>query len=133
MASLKGGDLYTALNVSAVTGLLDTYTGSNGVEGTAIFIDASIVPQDFDGDEYINYYLSEPYNSNLSYGYTARTVACHARLESASKNIAIAVSNTINREAITGGLMYCEILQTLPPADGTDVYNTPVTVIIKSE
>lgn len=128
MAQNKGAELYTALNVTPITSLLDLYAGS-----PAIFTDESIAPDDFVGDRFINFYLGEPVNPNLGYGLYVRVVACHAATEKASLELAATVVRQLNRNVIDGGGMcYCEQLPPIPPADDTDVYNTPVSVTIKS-
>lgn len=128
MALNYGGDLYTAINTSSVTSLLDTY-----LTAPAIFVDAYMAPQGFTGDEFINFYLSEPLNFNHGFMEITRTAACHSRTAIGSMTMALAVKDAVNRVAIDDGHMYCEVLATIPPADDTDVYNTPVVIRIKAE
>ena len=61
----------------------------------------------------------------------AHTVNCRAPIESSSKALARAVISVLHRVRRTDSMLYCELLQTIPPADNTDSFNTPVTVRVK--
>lgn len=123
----KSAELYTVLDVTAITSLLDTY-----LTEPAIFADVTMIPQAFTGDACINYYITSPIDNNMDYGMYSRTLNCRAKTDLESRTIALAVVTAINREPITGGWVNCETLQTLPPGDDTDLFNTPLTVVIKA-
>lgn len=118
-----GEDLiYTALNVSAITTLIDT---------GGIFNDL-VAPQDFTGKKYINFYLLEGHNPNLGFGQYVYTINCRAVTMNESLTIAKTVSDQLNKQFVTNGYIITELLPTISPADDTDVYNTPVTAILKT-
>lgn len=117
--------LFTALNVSAITTLLDTY-----LTKAAIFPSA-LLPEQFTGTESINYYLTSPYNAAMTYAEYIYIANCRSITDIGSRTIAQAVID-INETAITDGFLYCSLLPTIPPIDKDDTYNTPVEVRIKS-
>lgn len=122
--------LGAALNVASITDYLDTY--SEGLGGKALFPSA-IIPEAFKKTEVVNFYMTSPYDPRIGYQEYGYTVACRSRLEHTSRLIAKAVKDEINEKQIESGTFYVSgILQTVPPLDETDIYNTPVTVILKS-
>ena len=132
-------EIFNALNVSAITSLLDTYTDSGSTSVPALF-DAMVLPEDFTGSKSINFYINEPRNAALSFEVYVYTVNCrsddYSGTNTTSRDIADAVINTINQEGNSeGGLSdyytTCSVLATIPPADGEDNYNTPIEVTIK--
>lgn len=118
--------MYAALNISDITDLLDTYSGSPAIFGS------TQIPEGFVGTEVINYYGSG-FNATLHYNEYSFTVNCRSQLEYNSLILAKAVIDNLNETAVTDGRLYCSLLATIPPFDETDLYNTPVTVIMKSK
>lgn len=117
--------LYTALNVTDITDLLDSF-GS----GKALF-SAKLLPTSFTGNKSINYYMSGVFNGALEYGRYLYSINCRSNDFHESKEIAVAVKDEINRNNYTNSFITVSILETIPPMDDTDVYNTPVEAIIK--
>ena len=117
--------LYTALNVTDITDLLDDYE-----LGKALWPE-KIAPSNFDGDKYILFYMSSPFNAALEYGRYLYSINCRAKSKKKSQEIAIAVKDEINRRHYTNSFMTASILETIPPMNDTDNYNTPVEAIIK--
>lgn len=123
-----GSDLlYSALNVSAITDLLDSYES-----GKALFGDY-LVPQDFTGSKSINFYMINAYDASLDYKNYGYSINCRANDLDTSRSLAIAVIDEINRSNYTDCYMVCTVLSTIPPTDDTDNYNTPVEVTIKQQ
>lgn len=118
-------ELYNALNVSAITSLLDSF-----LTGKALF-DEVVIPQSFTGSNSINFYMIGPLNGSLSYNEYSYSISCRSNDYYNSRNIANTVYETINRVHYNRYIIYTQILPTIPPFDDTDNYNTPVEVIIK--
>jgi len=118
--------MYTALNISPITSLLNTFNGNAAIFG------GTQIPESFNGTEVINYY-GGVYNATLAYNEYTFTVNCRSNLEYNSLLIAKAVIDNLNETAVENGRLYCSLLATIPPFDETDLYNTPVTVIMKSK
>lgn len=116
--------IYTALNVSSITDLLDDYGSAK-----ALF-HGQVLPEEYTGFESINFYRVDPINNLLPYGLGVYTASCRSKTEQGSIDIASAVVNTINRVQTSGHMFKTQIQQTIPPADSTDNYNTPVTITI---
>lgn len=119
-------EIYTALNVSAITNLLDTYK-----TGKALFSDL-IAPSDFTGDDYINFYMVSPFNGAREVKEYTYSVNCRSNTYKKSLTMAYTVLNELNRAYGSDSYMTVTVLQTLPPADETDVYNTPVNIKLKT-
>lgn len=118
-----GSDLlYSALNVSSITSLLDT----NGL------FDGLLIPEWFDGFKTINFYLSGTASGAVEFGDYRYSVNCRAKTDGESRAIAQAVFNQLNRADFSGYHTNCSVLGTLPPQDDTDVFNTPIEVILKT-
>ncbi len=131
--SFNSNLMYDALNVASITDLLDTSNSTKGL------FDGRVIPDWFnkkaDGEEAfktINFYLSSPFSGGLEYEIYRYSVNCRAKTDGESRAIAEAVFNQVNRADFTGYHTNCNVLGTLPPADSTDVFNTPVEVILKS-
>ncbi len=118
-------ELYNALNVSTVTNLLDAWG-----TGKALF-NEPIIPENCTGTETINFYFIAAINGGLDYGDYQYNVNCRSATYKNSLILANAVFSILNRVSIPDGFMFCNMLQTIPPADNTDTYNTPITVKIK--
>ena len=119
--------LFTALNIPAVTGLLDVFG-----TGHAIF-PSTRIPESFTGTEVLNYYRTGSNQSGIGYNEYIYNVNCRSELEIDSITLMQTVISELNRTPVIDGFMYCQALQTIPPLDETDLYNTPVTVTIKSK
>lgn len=118
-------EVYTALNVSNITTLLDSY-GS----GKALFA-MPLMPESFTGKKSINFYMIAPYSGADAISTYEFSINCRGSNFNDSITIAREVFNTINRKSYTDYFITCSLLQTIPPADSTDVYNTPVRIILK--
>lgn len=118
-------DIYSALNVAAVTNLLDAY-GS----GVALFA-SSILPEDFTDNKSINFYRVAPLDNTIEYGDGRYSASCRAATEEESLTIASAVVNAINRKSYVDYFIKTSIGVTIrPEATQTDNFNTPVEITI---
>ena len=122
MGNFNSGLMWTALNVSAITSIID----SGGL------FDGRVIDQKFEGLKTINFYLSGPYNGALEWNEYNYSVDCRAGTDAESRAIAEAVFDQLNRADFTDYHTNASVLGTLPPADETDVFNTPVQIILKS-
>jgi hypothetical protein len=123
---LLDNDIYTALNVTAVTTMLDKYKTTNA----ALFSDR-LIPQDFKGRKSINFYQIGTVSGLLEYQEALYVANCRAGTHADSRAIAAKVVDEINRSMKDQRGLYISTLATIPPADDTDVYNTPVEITIK--
>ena len=125
MAERYGGDaIYSALNVTAITAIV----------GTSIYEDL-LVPASDNSEDIINYYKTGPYAGGIEYFESRWSVDCRRKSYVGSRDLATLVFNALNREFSTiNGKYYfavCDILTTIPPVNGTDTYNTPVSVYLR--
>ena len=121
-------DLYSALNVSAITNLLDTYEyGEDSYPG---LFDNMVIPSFFTGTKVINFYMSGVYDARLDYDSFRYTINCRSQSYSDSRTIANTVLGVINRTIYDDYFIVCEMLPTISPQDTTDVYNTPIEAVI---
>jgi hypothetical protein len=121
-------DVYMALNVASITALLDDYEASTTVN--ALF-DGHIIPQDFTGTESINFYMSGVFLGGIEWEEYRYSINCRSATDMGSRTMAKAVIDGINRVHYDDYFIVCSVLQTIPPMDKTDVYNTPVEATIK--
>lgn len=123
-------ELAAALNVPAITGLLDSF--SAGLSGKALF-DARVLPKTFKGNKSINFYLNSPIGpSEIDiYSYTINCRSDSEKTGTGSQVIAKAVMDEISRESYSGYYIVCSLEVTIPPEDDQDNYNTPITATIK--
>jgi hypothetical protein len=126
MTYFESDKLYDALNVAGITGLLDTVSGTVGL------FNSRSIPDFFTGYKTINYYLTSPVLGGIEYGNYVYIVACRAKTDVESRQIASAVFTELNRNDYTDYHTNCNVLATLPPANDTDVYSTPIEVILKT-
>jgi len=120
-------ELYAALNVTAITNLLSTY-GS----GKALINDV-ILPETLTATSTsILYYPNGIFSGALDYGRYQFSVNCRAPSYSGSRTLAETVQTEINRVSYSDYYIVASVLQTIPPQDSTDNYNTPVSVILKT-
>lgn len=122
-------DLYTALNQTAITDLLDDYEVSSTSTMSALF-DGMILPQDFTGTESINYYMTTPFNAAADNEIYKYSINCRSADYHSSLTMAYTVKETINRSFGDDYYIICIVLAPIPPADNTDVYNTPIEATI---
>lgn len=118
-------EIYTALNVSTITNLLDTY-GS----GKALFNDLKI-PEKCTGKNTINFYLVAPISGAAEIEEYEYSINCRSDTFKKSITMAYTVYGALNRIHALDSFTLSYVLQTIPPADSTDVYNTPVTIKLK--
>lgn len=122
-----GSDLiYTALNQASITDLLDTYMTEKALFNTPL------IPQDFLLSKSINFYMSTPFFGGLEYGDTIYTANCRANKYEDSRAIAEQVRLDINRSNGVDCFFVTDVLQTIPPIDDTDNYNTPVEIKLRT-
>ena len=124
-------DLFTALNVSAITAGLDNYVV--GEDTYKALFGGNVLPDDFSGDKSINFYMSTPYNAAMEYGDYSYTVNCRAGTYNESLTIAQSVVDNINRAFEGDSFFICSVLATLPPVDDRDNFNTPIEVRIQEK
>lgn len=110
-------------------------TDITDIVGTAIY-NARKIPEDETSKETINFYISGGgLSGGLDYFERTWSIDCRSDDEGTSKDIAIAVYSLLNRISSTySGKKYfsrINIFPTLPPANDTDVYNTPVENYIR--
>lgn len=118
-------EMYTALNVTEITDLLDIYG-----TGKALFPDL-IVPNDFQLKKSINYYSIAPINGAAAIEQYQYSINCRAETMQESLTIAYTVNQQLNRAHGVDSFKICSVLQTIPPGDETDLYNTPITITLK--
>lgn len=124
--SFNSNLMYDALNQSSITDLLDTVSSVVGL------FDARAIPEFFTGFKTINFYLNGPYNGSLEWNEYLYSVNCRAKTDGESRAIAQAVFTALNRADFTDYHTTCQVLGTIPPEDDTDVFNTPIEVLLKS-
>lgn len=125
-----GADLiYTALNVTAITDLLDSYV-MNSVSYKALFHD-SIIPSYLTVKNSINYYLISPIIGGTEIEQYEYSINCRAETFNASLTMAYIVHTALNRIHGVNSFKISSVLKTIPPVDETDVYNTPLTINLK--
>lgn len=118
--------MYNALNQASITDLLDTVSTVKGL------FDGRVIPEFFTSYKTINFYLTSPYSGSLEWEQYIYSVNCRAETDGESREIAEAVFNALNRADFSDYHTNCEVLPTLPPQDDTDVFNTPVEVLLKT-
>ena len=118
--------MYDALNQASITGLLDTVSSIKGL------FDSRGIPEFFTSPKTINFYLVSPINGALEWNEYIYSVNCRASTDGESRAIAQAVFTALNRADFTDYHTNCSVLGTIPPVDDTDVYNTPVEILLKS-
>jgi hypothetical protein len=117
-------EIFASLNVNAITSLLDAY-------GTAFALFSGLsIPEDCAATKTINFYRTAPIDNTIEYGVGRYSASCRAETEAESIAIAAAVVNVINRTNYSGYTLKTSVLMTIPPADETDSYNTPVEISI---
>ena len=124
---LSSSDIFAALNVSAITSLLDYKTGTT----PAMWADS--IPQSFTKNKSINFYLTDRIDGGLEYTLQRWTVNCRAATKSEAEAIGTAVFNQINRRSYTDYYLLCSILPVIFPADDTDNYNCVIEVTLKKK
>lgn len=118
--------MYDALNQSAITDLLDTVSSVKGL------FDARSIPEFFTEFSTINFYLVSSFDGSLEWNQYVYSVDCRAKTDKESRAIAQAVFTELNRADFVNYHTNCNVLPTIPPQDDTDVFNTPVEVILKT-
>ena len=117
-------ELYTALNVTDITDLLDTDTTM--ASGKALY-NSPLVPNQ-DVIDSVNFYMSGVHNASSDVPEYPYTCSCRSNDYNKSRAIAEAIANKIDRQKVGDFWFNCNILPTLSPFDSTDYYNTPVIV-----
>lgn len=118
-------ELYTALNTTNITTLLDAYG-----TGKALF-DCTLIPTDCAAVKAINYYQLGFSDVRNDYDMSVYTINCRAATQGEAVTIAKAVINEVNRKSYSNYFITCQLGQVLPPADDTDIFNAPIELTIK--
>lgn len=122
----KGGEyIYDVLsNESDVTDIV----------GSSVY-NARMTPKADTSAETINYYQSGTYAAADEVFQLTWSINCRAGTGYKSQELAHHVTEALNRVSTSvGGYRYfgtISILPTIPPADETDVFNTPVEIIVR--
>lgn len=129
---IGSSEMYQALNVSAITTLLSSYTDTPN--GKAMFED-NVIPSDVlcVEDVTLNYYPSAPFNGALDYGNYPYYINCRAGTYYASRTLGETTLKEINRKSYGDFFIVASLLGTVEPKDETDNYNTPLSVTLKSK
>jgi hypothetical protein len=98
---------------------------------TYALFNSYIIPADCTAKKTINFYQLGSIDCRLEYGLGNYTVNCRAETQAESEAIANAVITAVNRRSYTTYYLFCQLNQCVPPADNTDVFNTPVEITIK--
>ena len=118
--------MYTALNVAGVTSLIGEYP-----TGTPAIWSDTLMTQEYTGDG-INFYLDSGYDPRLDIDIYPYIINCRASTFSDSVTLGNAVLTAIHRKSFNDYYISCnDVLQTLPPVDETDDYNTIITATLK--
>ena len=118
--------IYTALNKTSITNLLDSY-----LTGKALFAEA-LMPEAFTGSKSINFYMIASFNGGLEYKEYTYSISCRAATQGEAQTIAEAVFDEINRTSFGDHYMVCRVNPVIPPRDERDNYNVPVEVTLKT-
>ena len=104
------------------------------IVGTAIY-SARLIPESENSLKTINFYTIGNFDGALEYFEREWSIDCRSNNEQESKNIAFLVYENLNRyHATVSGKAYfsvCSILSTIEPLNDSDVYNTPVSMLLK--
>lgn len=119
-------NIFTALNVAAVTSTLDEY--APGVP--ALFNDV-LIPEDCAATKTINFYQVGMIDLALNYVQANFSVNCRAATQAEAETIASAVVTAMNRVSFTDFFTTCQIGAVISPMDNTDVYNIPIEITFK--
>jgi hypothetical protein len=123
--------LQELLNVSTVTDLLDTY--DIGVNEYPMLMRGHVMPESWGPQKTtINYYQVETIGGGLEYGTYQYYINCRAAKEPDSRTLAQTVFNQLNRLSRGNSNAVCAMLQTVPPENETDNFNTIIEVSIKT-
>ena len=117
--------IYTALNVTGITTLLDSFG-----TGKALF-NEMIMPESFTSDKSINFYLIAPIIGASELEEYEYSVNCRAATMNESLTMAYTVHTALNRVHGVDSFKLSSVLRTIPPIDPDDVYNTPITIKLK--
>lgn len=117
-------ELYTALNQSAITDLLDADTDM--INGKALYSGTIVLNNEV--VDSINFYMSAPHNASADVPEYTYICSCRSNDEETSRTIANAIATTIDRQKVGDFWFNVNILSTLDPIDSADNYNTPVMV-----
>jgi hypothetical protein len=121
-----GGDyLYNVLSNSAS---LLAYIGTSLYNGT-------MVPMTDESLKTVNFYRIGGFDGGQEWFRQEWSIDCRAKDEKTSREIAGVVFDELNRKSGSiGGFDYFGVAtvgQTVPPIDAEDLYNTPVTLILR--
>ena len=130
--AFAANQLQALLNVSAITGLLDTFFIG---ETEYPMLVHGMVMDDAWGPQKstINYYQAESISGGIDYGDYVYYINCRAAKESDSRTIAHTVFNQINRLTRGQYNAVCALLKPIPPADETDNFNSIVEIKLRTK
>ena len=124
-------EINDALNVAAITTLLDTYVDKDGTVLPALF-DDMVIPADIAEEaKTINFYKSATADLCQPVEIYTYTINCRAKLKEEAETILKAVADEINRNNYSGYFITCQALPTVPPQNEQDNYNAILEIRIK--
>ena len=127
MADTLGGDF--------INTILTGDAGVTALVAASAIYNARMVPETEESQITINFYPAGTYDARLEYFSVPWSIDCRAVTDGDSRDLAVAVRDAINRvKSVVGGFTYFGTVQlggTIPPADQSDVYNTPVTLLVR--
>jgi len=116
-------ELHTLLTDSSITALVDSDN---------IYYDTVVPDEDVSADTpTINYYRVGLVDGGLNYMQTTYSVNCRNVSQATAEAVARAVFDVLNRHESSSVFFVVSVLPVIPPADPTDVYNSPVEVTAK--
>lgn len=124
---LGSTETYNALNVTAITSLLDKRSST---DSKPALIGDMIIPAGWTAKRLINFYILGSVNFSADLPEYIYMVNCRATSMADSQRIAYIVAKTINRTNTAGAFFKAVVNQTIPPQDATDMYNTQVELTV---
>lgn len=124
---LGSSEIYSALNVPAITGLLDARSTA---DTKPALIGDMVIPATWTAKKTANFYLTSPVKFSAEITDYIYTINCRAPTIAKSQGIAYAVAKTLDRQSTLTAFFKCTVKATIPPLDPTDNYNTQVEITI---
>lgn len=124
---LGNSEIYSALNVTEITSLLDKRSTS---DTKPALIGDLVIPSTWTAKKTINYYLNSPVNFSNEMTDYIYTVNCRGSTYNDSQKIAYVVAKTLNRFSNSDAFFKATVNKTIPPQDTNDNYNTQVELTV---
>lgn len=122
------------LGADYISNILNNDSAITAIVSTSIY-NARVIPQTDTNNNTINFYRITPYSGGSEIFQVEWSIDCKSDIETISQEIADNVLNAFNRifGNINSKTYYgvCDIINTIPPIDETDVYNTSVQLTLK--